>query len=405
MFSLNVGQGTVVSGTFAGINWGVNSKFMQMEMDPAGGSSYIDMGTQQMMSVPYSLNSASLKMRVSATGDTLFSGGGNFVIIPGISAANNPPYPGVISGPATVCAGSTITLTDSVVGGTWSSSSTSVATIGSTGIVTGIAAGTTTISYAVTNSFGSSYAMKVVTVNPLPTAGTITGPNTVAVSTTIGLSNSATGGTWTSSNTSVANVGSTGVVLGVSAGTVLITYAVSGTCGPVYVTYSVTVSATSLTVGTSYGGGIIAYIFASGDPGYVAGQTHGLIAAPSAQSTGIQWYNGSNIITGATGTAIGTGMSNTNYIVAAQGAGSYAAKICYDLVLGGYSDWYLPSRDELNKLYINRAAIGGFSPYIAHWSSSEADSTQAWLVFFAFSGSILNPKNTAIPYVRATRSF
>jgi hypothetical protein len=55
MFSLNVGQGTVVSGTFAGINWATNAKFMQMEMDPAGGSSYIDMGTQQMMSVPYAL--------------------------------------------------------------------------------------------------------------------------------------------------------------------------------------------------------------------------------------------------------------------------------------------------------------------------------------------------------------
>lgn len=53
MFSVNVGQGTPVTGTFAGINWGTNAKFMQVELDPAGGSSYIDMGTQQMMSVPY----------------------------------------------------------------------------------------------------------------------------------------------------------------------------------------------------------------------------------------------------------------------------------------------------------------------------------------------------------------
>jgi hypothetical protein len=58
MFSLNVGQGTVVSGTFASINWATNAKFMQMEMDPAGGSSYIDMGTSQMMSVPYALYAA-----------------------------------------------------------------------------------------------------------------------------------------------------------------------------------------------------------------------------------------------------------------------------------------------------------------------------------------------------------
>lgn len=55
MFSLNIGQGTAVTGTFNGINWGVNSKFMQVEIDPTGGSSYIDMGTQQMLSVPYAL--------------------------------------------------------------------------------------------------------------------------------------------------------------------------------------------------------------------------------------------------------------------------------------------------------------------------------------------------------------
>lgn len=58
LFNVNVGQGTVVSGTFSGINWGTNSKFMQVDMDPAGGTSYVDMGTQQMMSVPYALYAA-----------------------------------------------------------------------------------------------------------------------------------------------------------------------------------------------------------------------------------------------------------------------------------------------------------------------------------------------------------
>jgi hypothetical protein len=55
LFSVNVGMGTVVSGTFSGINWGKNAKFMQVEMDPAGGSTYTDLGTTQMMSVPYAL--------------------------------------------------------------------------------------------------------------------------------------------------------------------------------------------------------------------------------------------------------------------------------------------------------------------------------------------------------------
>jgi hypothetical protein len=68
MFSVNVGQGVPVSGTFSGINWGSNSKYMQVEMDPTGGSSYIDMGTQQMMSVPYALYSGNGKQYVAGNG-------------------------------------------------------------------------------------------------------------------------------------------------------------------------------------------------------------------------------------------------------------------------------------------------------------------------------------------------
>ena len=55
LFSANIGLGTVVSGSFAAINWGSNAKFLQVELDAAGGSNYISMGTQQMMSVPYAL--------------------------------------------------------------------------------------------------------------------------------------------------------------------------------------------------------------------------------------------------------------------------------------------------------------------------------------------------------------
>ena len=55
LFTLPVGSGTVVSGTFASINWATNAKFMKVEMDPTGGSSYTDMGTSQLLSVPYAL--------------------------------------------------------------------------------------------------------------------------------------------------------------------------------------------------------------------------------------------------------------------------------------------------------------------------------------------------------------
>ena len=123
-----------------------------------------------------------------------------------------------------------------------------------------------------------------------------------------------------------------------------------------------------LIIGDSYEGGLIAHLFGKGERGLILNEFHGLIVAPEDQSFGIPWNNGEFRQTAATGTSICTGPANTNEIISCQGPGSYAAKLCFDLSLGGYDDWFLPSKDELNKLFINRVAIGNLSQKF-YWSS------------------------------------
>ncbi|QEN05555.1 DUF1566 domain-containing protein [Thiospirochaeta perfilievii] len=161
-------------------------------------------------------------------------------------------------------------------------------------------------------------------------------------------------------------------------------------------------------VGMPFQGGIIAYFLQSGDPGYVSGETHGLIASTADLSTGIQWAHQHDIAIGATGTALGTGQGNTTTIVNNQGnVLSYAARLCYEYstVEDGvtYDDWYLASKDELNKLYLNKAAVGGFTG-VYYWSSSENNDSLALVQSLVTGGQGSHPKNINYP-VRAVQSF
>jgi hypothetical protein len=164
----------------------------------------------------------------------------------------------------------------------------------------------------------------------------------------------------------------------------------------------------ALKIGDVYQGGKVAYIFKPADPDYVLGQTHGLIAAKAdmSQSAGRRWYNGTYTATGATGTALGTGSANTDTIIAVQGATatSYAAGWARAYRGGGYSDWYLPSKDELNKLFLRQAVIGGFGPHY-YWSSSEYDAATAWAKAFDLSSPAYAYSKNGPSYVRAVRSF
>ena len=134
-------------------------------------------------------------------------------------------------------------------------------------------------------------------------------------------------------------------------------------------------------LGVAMRGGIIFYILQSGDPGYDPYVVHGFIAAPTNQPPGVEWGCSGTLIPGADGSAIGTGMQNTKDIIAGCSTASIAARICDELTIDGYSGWYLPSMDEMVKLYQNRAYVGGFG-INAYWTSSEYSSTQAGIVNF-----------------------
>jgi hypothetical protein len=159
---------------------------------------------------------------------------------------------------------------------------------------------------------------------------------------------------------------------------------------------------TTLTIGNSYQGGIIFYLDGSGG---------GLIAAPTDQSAGAPWGCYGTLITGADGTAIGTGAQNTIDIEAGCTTPSTAADICSNLVLAGYTDWFLPSKDELNLMYLNIGQgnamglgnVGGFANNF-YWSSTELAINYAWYYNFG-NGSTNNSNKNATVYVRAVRAF
>jgi hypothetical protein len=169
-----------------------------------------------------------------------------------------------------------------------------------------------------------------------------------------------------------------------------ITVTGSGTSGSPYV-----IGNTNHYIGESYGGGTVFYVYDNG--------LHGLIAATADQSTGIRWYNGTYTTTNAARDGIGAGMYNTERIIESQGEGSYAAQLCANYQGGGYGDWYLPSKYELNLLYAQKNAVGVFASGF-YWSSYEDFNTGAWVQSFGTGSQISSSKNTTY-YVRSVRAF
>lgn len=163
----------------------------------------------------------------------------------------------------------------------------------------------------------------------------------------------------------------------------------------------------NLAIGTSWKGGVIAYILKPEDTGYEADSIHGLIATEEDLATA-QWGCAGKLIYGADGSEIGTGKQNTKEIFDSCSTVGIAARICSNLDINGFDDWYLPSRNELRKLNDNKIAIGGFTenePY-AYWSSTEKDKNYAW-TYYISNGYSYEQATTkeSIRKVRAIRTF
>jgi len=168
-------------------------------------------------------------------------------------------------------------------------------------------------------------------------------------------------------------------------------------------TIETTVTNVSYSIGdTGPAGGIVFYMAPDG--------LHGLEAAPADQKPpssmrGVTWGCRGLTINGADGTAIGTGAQNTADILAACSDLGIAARLADNYTLNSFNDWYLPSKEELNELYLQRAVVGNFtSSGNGYWSSTEMFDVGAWFQDFD-DGSVHILDRNGTTGVRAIRTF
>ena len=144
---------------------------------------------------------------------------------------------------------------------------------------------------------------------------------------------------------------------------------------------------------TGPGGGIVFFTNADG--------SHGLEAAPFPM-TPMRWGCTGTEIAGADAVAIGSGAQNTADILAGCNEFSFAASLANQYSPNGYTDWYLPSRDELNEMYLQKSILGISGGKL--WSSTEVNQDFAWGQWFD-NGNPVNDTKNSNNFVRPIRAF
>jgi hypothetical protein len=131
-------------------------------------------------------------------------------------------------------------------------------------------------------------------------------------------------------------------------------------------------SAAPVNVGEEYGGGKVVYVLQPGDPGYSAGEQHGLIAAnEDLPQESLTW--------------------------------SEAKAATERLEINGNKGWSLPTQQELSLMYQHQAVVGGFRDYSYYWSSSEVDKQKAWALDFYNGEKVPSVKSGALTGIRRIR--
>ena len=464
LFSIEIGAGALVSGSMTTIDWSKGPYFIHTETDPTGGTNYTITGTSELLSVPYALHAATAEQ---LTGGQLDSAGiatmgyvagpktidtkldetavDAFVVNNGyLTTEKDSSVTNEIELPSGGNSGQILSTDGS---GTYSWIDGVLKPGTATGQIT-YWDGTAWVVVAPGTSLPGNQVQTLGFCNGVPTWGTCPAVAPTLSSTTAA---SAITGTTASSGGVISDDGGASVTArGVAWGTNtsptisgsyttdrsvvgVITSSLTGLAQNT--TYYVRAYATN-SVGTAYGaeinfttstisnadignpyqGGIIAHVYQEGDNGYVAGEVHGFIVATEDQNTSdrTEWGCYDTEISGADGTAIGTGAQNTLDILAGCSQDEIAAKIAsdYEVTEDGvtYDDWFLPSKGDLSQLYLKKDVIEdaidrGFRND-AYWTSSQVDKEYA-LCWISYNNSFSSrgKENGGGAYVRAVRTF
>lgn len=252
--------------------------------------------TNSDIAVPAGLYALEIQHQYNGSGN-YYTSSSDFYLNPILITVTCAPNAGTISGASAVCAGSSVTLSDTASSGsgTWSLSNTSIASV-SGGVVSTTASGIDTVKYSLTNGCGTATSVAVLDIEVLPTPAAISGLDTVCTGGTISVSDATTGGVWSTAGSGIISVGTSGIVTGISTGTDDVIYTVTNACGGAPVALSIFVSPTPFPTGGTIsstsssvclGGTIVLTDTAGGGSGVW-----------SSTNTGIASVSGSGVVSG-----------------------------------------------------------------------------------------------------------